>query len=69
MKTLEQHNAERRRVHDSSLDFMVPRKNGIACSECGEELYDSHPNLTLTSNPPQKNVHCPKCGFSGYRIA
>jgi DNA-directed RNA polymerase subunit RPC12/RpoP len=46
-----------------------PKPNGIACSECGEELMDSNPNETLTSYPAQKNVHCPKCGTRGYRIA
>jgi hypothetical protein len=29
-------------------------------------MYDTNPNITLTSNPPKKSVHC-KCGFSGYR--
>jgi len=46
-----------------------PKPNGIACSECGEELMDSNPNTTLTSYPAQKNVHCSKCGTKGYRIA
>lgn len=40
--------------------------NGVACPKCGDEMYDTNPNLTLTSNPPKKSVHC-KCGFSGYR--
>lgn len=44
-----------------------PVKNGISCHTCGEELYDSRPNVVLTSMPPQKNVHCEKCGFVGYR--
>jgi DNA-directed RNA polymerase subunit RPC12/RpoP len=46
-----------------------PRPNGIACPKCGKELMDTNPNMTLTSYPAQKNVHCPKCGYTGYRIA
>ena len=44
-----------------------PQLNGIACPECGAELYDSNPMVTLTSIPPQLNIHCSKCGYSGYR--
>jgi len=33
---------------------MRPVKNGIGCPKCKEELYDTNPMLTLTSNPPQK---------------
>lgn len=46
-----------------------PRLNGIACPACGAELYDSNPMITLTSMPLQKNVHCSKCDYIGYRIA
>jgi len=41
----------------------------INCPKCKEELWDSASMCTLTSNPPQKNVHCPKCGYRGYRLA
>lgn len=47
----------------------APRPNGIACPTCSGELVDSHPGITLTSNPPQVNVACPACGFTGYRVA
>ena len=63
MKTLEQHNAERRK------DINRPHPNGIACPQCGKELWDTHPMCILTSNPPQKNVHCPACQYRGYRVA
>lgn len=46
-----------------------PRPNGIACPECGHELLDSQPLITFTSNPPQKNIHCPECDYIGFRIA
>jgi hypothetical protein len=46
-----------------------PEPNGIACPRCGEELWDTQPNITLTSNPPRKEVHCPSCGFTSTRVA
>jgi DNA-directed RNA polymerase subunit RPC12/RpoP len=46
-----------------------PKSNGIACPKCGNELMDTNPMMTLTSHPAQKNVHCPKCEYTGYRIA
>ena len=45
-----------------------PQPNGIKCPKCGEELMDTYPNMILTSDPPQKNVHCPKCDHKGYRF-
>jgi hypothetical protein len=47
----------------------VPAPNGIACPDCGGELWDSSPGLILTSSPPQKNVHCPACHYRGFRVA
>lgn len=46
-----------------------PIPNGIACPECGTELLDSSPLITLNSLPPKKNVHCPQCGWESYRVA
>jgi len=69
LKTLEQYNSESFKNH--FFDFGKPQKNGIACPKCGEELYDTQPNTTLTSNPPQKNIGClsENCDYVGYRIA
>jgi hypothetical protein len=68
LKSLEQHDAERsNQVWNWNSD--KPKKNGIACPTCGEELYDSNPMITLTSFPAKKNIHCEKCKYSGYRIA
>jgi hypothetical protein len=69
MKSLDQHNQQRREEHEA-VDrlFNQPRRNGIACPRCGKELWDSCPATTLTSNPPQKNIHC-ECGYTGYRVA
>lgn len=68
LKSLEEHNAERREYwKEYRRDAPVP--NGIACPDCGKELFDSAPSVTLTSNPPQKNIHCKYCSYRGYRRA
>jgi len=69
MKTLDEHNLQRTAFHDANIKVVNPQPNGIECPECGEELWDSSPDATLISNPPQKDIHCPKCLFVGYRIA
>lgn len=68
MKTLNEHNSQRLRSH-MSMNSNEPRPNGIACPECGKELIDSNPCVTLTSCPPQKNVKCSECDYIGYRVA
>lgn len=65
MKTLEEHNKE------ALEEFMKKRRpppNGIACPQCGKELVDDNPSLTLMSCPPQKNIHCEFCDFKGTRF-
>lgn len=52
---------------EMTFDFGPPIPNGTPCPECGKELWDSEPRITLHSNPPQKSVHCPSCGYRGYR--
>lgn len=60
MKTLDEFNASRRAFYTTSADESQP--NGIAC-ECGVELWDTSPMVTMTSDPPQKAVHCPECAI------
>lgn len=64
--TLEENN---NRSFSTNISWGTPQLNGIACPKCGCELYDTNPNITLTSNPPQKNTHCSneKCDYKGYR--
>lgn len=62
MKTLEEHNRsvlrEKTRI----------RGNGILCPKCKTgELYDSQPDIMLTSYPPQYPVACLDCDFTGSR--
>jgi len=65
MVTLNDWNKERNSDYISLSQY--PRKNGIACPGCGKELSDSD-CMVLASLPPQRNVHCESCGYSGYRI-
>ena len=63
---LETHNKHKVSLYNTDN---APALNGIACPNCGQELYDSSPNIKLTSNPPQKHIHCESCDYKGYRIA
>ena len=68
LKTLAEHNSEKL---NSNWDLYSnnPIPNGISCPVCEEEMMDSNPMMMLASIPPKKNVHCPSCGHSDYRIA
>ncbi len=63
LKTLEEHNEERRLKPQDS----VP--TGIACPKCGVELSVSNPGWLLMSLPAQKHIHCPACGWCGTCLA
>lgn len=39
------------------------RYANIKCPQCGEEMAYSD-SILLTSNPPQRNIHCYKCKYS-----
>lgn len=68
LKSLQEHNTTDI-AWNASLYKNTPQPNGIACPNCSEELMDSNPMVTLTSNPPQKKVCCSSCDYVGYRIA
>jgi DNA-directed RNA polymerase subunit RPC12/RpoP len=68
MKTLEEFNEDQRKIHEYEFS-QHPHPNGIQCPECDGELWDSSPEIRLLSNPAQKHVHCPSCGYRGRRIA
>ena len=67
MKTLDEHNKECNAFYRRS--DTQPRPNGIACPECGNELIDMAPHITLAGNPPQKDICCNHCNYRGYRVA
>ena len=69
MKTLDEFNNERMNDFNAMQELNKPHPNGIECPECGKELWDSNPMVTLTSYPAKKNIHCPACGYTGYRLA
>ena len=69
LKTLEEHNQEALKDSNFYVQFNLPKPNGIACPQCGKEMYDSNPMIILTSHPAQKNIHCKECGYVGYRYA
>jgi ribosomal protein S27AE len=52
----------------SEINYNKAIKNSIACPKCGNELIDTNPMIILTTHPAQKNVHCDKCDYVGYRI-
>ncbi len=69
LKSLKDFNAKKRVWYNTIEEAKrKPRYNGIACPECGAELIDTNPNIVLTSNPPQKNIHCPNGDYRGYRL-
>jgi hypothetical protein len=68
LKSLNEWNAEQSNNYRTA-NSNEPRPNGLACPVCGYELVDSQPNITLTSSPPQKNVYCEACEYTGYRVA
>lgn len=68
MKTLEQHDIDKREIHKIYESRNMVMKNNIECPKCGKELVDSCPSETLMSSPPKKNIHCLKCGFTGHRL-
>ena len=68
LKTLDEHNYNAASFQMSMIKDK-PTPNGIECPNCGEELMDSQPNITLTTFPAKKNVNCSKCDYTGYRIA
>lgn len=61
LKSIEEHNSEKFRAFEI-LNSGTPC--GVACPECGAELLADY-TISLTSNPPQTPVRCPKCGWNG----
>lgn len=67
MKTLKEFNLAKAYGANTPTNPSSSARNGLACDNCGEELFDTHQGVTLTSDPPQKEVHCEGCLFRGYR--
>ena len=67
LRSLEDANAEAwERHHRRDQEAKNGSLSGIACPACGKELREDR-TITLTSDPPQRNVWCDACGHRGYR--
>lgn len=70
LKTIAEHNAERRRIHE---ERNKPRPTGVKCDECGTELVRKArsvwPGLAPYTTPPSKPVWCPHCNWRGSILA
>lgn len=73
MKTLAEWNDEldaaARKRGENPFESLL---NGIACSACGAELYDTEYGVTIFTGRygtrVEKGVHCVFCGFHGRRL-
>jgi len=66
LKSLEDHNKQALGIWGpTKLECKV--KNGIACPNCGAELFDSNIFVKLSSYPPQYRTHCESCDYQGTR--
>jgi DNA-directed RNA polymerase subunit RPC12/RpoP len=68
MKTIKEHN----KIAFDSIERLkqLANKTGVKCPRCVEEveLLNSSPGVVLLSYPPQINVHCPVCSYTGYLV-
>jgi len=46
--------------------YRYPIPVGLACDHCKTEVFYPSPGQQLLSNPPQKKITCPGCGWIGY---
>lgn len=69
MKTLSEYEQEWDAIRKKDKDLGVQRyetRIGIACDNCGTELIGE--KSLLMSSPPQQNIRCPKCEWTGRRF-
>ncbi len=36
------------------------------CPDCEKQLFNTEPDVVLTSNPPKKKLHCNNCSYEAY---
>ena len=65
LKTLEQYNKEKAEQYN---EHAVVLTNGIECPKCKSPLYDTTNIIIYLTYPPQKDIHCKKCNWSGLRV-
>lgn len=71
LKTIEEHNAERRRIHE---ERDRPRPTGVKCPQCGAELvkkslYSWTQQNGTYSDPPSEPAWCLHCTWRGSILA
>lgn len=64
MKTLEEHNRERREFHKKNKQ----KGNGIECPVCKAELFDTFEKVNPVPLIPKIGVKCLVCNWEGYRF-
>jgi transposase len=72
MKTVNEHNRERRDAHYERLEH-EPDKAGVTCPMCRLPNGDLSAMvfsdfMILTSFPAQRRVHCPNCGHAALMV-
>jgi len=64
MKTLKEHNEEAKRI---PCEERESGSAGVLCDKCDAELVFAD-DFVLCSFPPQRNVVCKICGYTGRMI-
>jgi uncharacterized Zn finger protein (UPF0148 family) len=42
---------------------------GMFCPQCGTEMRAGDSRLLIMTNPPQREVYCPQCGYTASVLA
>ena len=67
LKTLREHNGEVHAERSAMREDGHHGYAGVLCDECGWQMVFSD-GMMLMSNPPQMNVKCLHCGYSGRKV-
>ena len=67
MKTLAEYNKDKHELYRKQEE--KPDWLGIACDDCGKELFDPTSGVRLLSYPAKIHTKCSGCGKTGYAVA
>lgn len=62
LESLESHNSKKIGAYSTQ------KANGIACPNCGKELYDTNSNIMLATHPAKFSINCHNCDYIGTRF-
>lgn len=68
MKTLDEHNRERRQWIEERRRAADKVETGVACPDCGNEMVFVNPHAINASIPPSRTVKCPNCERIDYML-